>query len=341
MSHITLQTIAKCYFHTNKTRERPIFTHPQIIHTKELTITELNDSLSSANRKIASDANIPGVLLTTQAKLNTAEDRVTATEERLTAAVRAERSIASHRVATLEWKHQVALQREKDAIAALTALSQTKVYVEKEKAQLHLDTLTVERKANKEQKQDHKKILHDQRVKLKSDQRQQRKELNVSITDLAKKVTKQSKAVTKQSKSAIVQATTLKRIADQRDMAKELASKRQKRVDDRDSEVDSLRDKFEAVQDELQAQLLASQVAADEYSLTTSQLNRELSTKDETISKLQCDIVVSQYFYQYYSTIDSTIAMLLTNALSIHSLTMYRPSNRQSLERFQDRSRVV
>ncbi len=251
------------------------------------------------------------MLLNTQAELKAVKDRLTETKEQLTVAVRAERSIASHRIATLQSKQKVALQREMDAIVALTSLSQTKVDVEKDKAREHLlslererkvqktaereykKILSVERKAMKTTKQEHKKVLDKLRVKSKSDQRLQRKELNgmvsaknASITSLSKQITKHVKVsanqATSEAKAGALIHRNLKRLARERDRVKDLASKRLKRIVDKAGKVDSVRDQLEESRDkllslqEVQSKLGVAQEKVVALTNLSSNLQKEL-----------------------------------------------------------------
>ena len=301
----------------------------QIITSKDNTIKTLRDNLSTTNRVAQSSANVSDVLFYTQAELDAAKVKVTQTEERLTVAVRAERSIASHRVATLESKHKVALQREKDAIVALISLSQSKLDVEKDKARKHVlnldrermakkaaerKVLSVECKSIKTTEREHKKAIDELRIKSNSEQRLQRKELNglvsaknASITSLTKQVTKHVKVSACQAESeakvsALIQRN-LKRLSGERDRVKGLASKRLKRIEDKDEEVDSVRDHLEEALEkllalrEVQSKFDVAQEKVVALTNLTVNLQKELEAtqaeKDRVLTKNNEELEVS------------------------------------------------
>ena len=320
----------------------------QIITSKDNTIKTLRDNLSTTNRVAQSSANVSDVLFNTQAELDAAKVKVTQTEERLTAAVRAERSIASHRVATLESKHKVALQREKDAIVALTSLSQSKLNVEKDKAREHVlsldrermakkaaerehnKVLSVERKSIKTTEREHKKAIDELRIKSNSEQRLQRKELNglvsaknASITSLTKQVTKHVKVSACQAESeakasALIQRN-LKRLSGERDRVKGLASKRLKRIEDKDEEVDSVRDhleealekllalrevqsKFDIAQEKVVALTNLTGNLQKELAATQAEMDRVLTEKNEELEVSTIIILTYQQLPMYPHT---------------------------------------
>ena len=215
----------------------------KIIHTLSADISLLQGAQMAANR--AQDQ-----LSIVQTKLTESEARELVATKKVSVAVRAERSLASHHLAAVKKKHMKAIQRETDAVTAVSNLSDAKINTEKEKViqeKMRAAELLI---TIGQQRQDCKTLnnkLSDAEVGAKQAQRDQRKEL----MSLVNKKKADNRVLARQVKDTTVDHNAVKRVSKQRDNALHLATKRQETIDLMRSMVDSLRAELEAKSDSL------------------------------------------------------------------------------------------
>ena len=262
---------------------------------KDEVIKDFENQLSA--KLAASDAIAQAEQSRLLAKLQMADDELVAANLSKNMAVRAERTIASETIAKMESRHKTELQQEMDAVATLTNLNTKKVTEEKQKAVLLVREVAANRKDAVVTMQSFGIAIVDLKVAAASAQRDQRKELTANI--LSKKTTIAN--LTSQLKVASAPTYCLKRVAKERDSAQELASKRQKKVVDSRSQVETLRAQLDAMKlllDDTNKELAVKNQQLASLELLNHDLEQECSqATEEIVVSVYCFYIMCQYIY--------------------------------------------